>query len=441
VSSVDDADRPASERRATWVSLLRTIRAPLATLMLAGIGLLVPPQTADMLAALEDGRSSISPTIRFHLALAFLALSAWYWSRALVAARFDVPDNESARGLVHDVERRAYDLVPRLMFVLAALLGFGVILRSGAWSNLAYLVLWAVPLGLIVYFRTALVRRLFACLGIEGSVEREQKPAQGLRSTSDPCEWVRSLPRRFRLLIRRASWPNWVSFVFIVASLAVFMWGTLDAFAPWDYPGLPALAALVFPGPAVALVGLGMIIAPLSVLTFLFDGLDISIIVIGLKLLHRPPVVTLLVASVLIAPTLFSLHTVRIVAPTSDVMAPGYRQDLNALFTAWVHQCAPDDETVVRPIIVAVSGGASRAAIWGERVLSEVENATSRDTPRIFAVSSVSGGLLNGRAVRVICGRGVPPRNGLPDRRTSRHARGCRADRHHHHHRSAAASW
>src|SRR5271166_6540633 len=71
------------EYRVTWVSLLRTIRAPLAILILAGIALLVPPQTAEMLAALEDGRRSLGDTFWFHVALAFLALSAWYWSRAL----------------------------------------------------------------------------------------------------------------------------------------------------------------------------------------------------------------------------------------------------------------------------------------------------------------------------------------------------------------------
>ncbi len=393
-SDLSEASTPAW--RVTWTSLLRTIRAPFATLVLAAIGLLVPPQTADMLAALEDGRRSIGNTILFQLALALLALSAWYWSRALLAARFDVPDNAAARRALPDVAPRAYDLVPRLMYVLAVLLGLGIILRSGAWSNLAYLLLWAVPLGVAVYFRTALLRRLFACLGIGRPAEREAKPAAGLRSTGDLCAWVRSLPRRLGMLIQRAPWPNWVSVVLIAISLAVFVWGALDAFVPWPqtYPELAALAADVFPGPAVALVGLALIIAPLSVLTFLFDGLDISVSVLEVTLLRRPPVMTLLVAWVLIAPTLFSLHTVRIVTPTPQAMrGPDERADLGALFVRWVEACAPGTGPV-RPIIVAISGGASRAAIWGERVLFEVEQATGHATPRVFAVSSVSGGSL-----------------------------------------------
>jgi hypothetical protein len=405
------------EYRVTWVSLLRTIRAPLAILILAGIALLVPPQTADMLAALGDGRRSLGDTFWFHVALAFLALSAWYWSRALLAARFDTPDNHAARNALGDrptepspngqppktsrreVRPQTYDLVPRLMFVLAVLIGLAMIIRSGAWSNLAYLVLWSTLLGFGVYYRTALTQRLFKCLGRERRAEPKQQSAGGMRKTEKMCDWLRNVPSRFWLLVKRAPWPNWISIVLVVLSLLVFLWGTLDAFLPWsmlwpEYPGLPALAAAMFPGPAVALAGLGLIIAPLSVLTFLFDGLDIEIDVLGLRLLKRPPVVTILVAWTLIAPALFSLHTVRIITPEASALAPSQRKDLKDLFTAWVGKCAPATGPV-RPIIVAVSGGASRAAIWGERVLSEVENANiGPGAPRIFAVSSVSGGSL-----------------------------------------------
>ncbi|GEM_PF-1579908 len=384
---------PPTEPRVSWISLLRTIRAPFATLVLAGIGLVVPPQTADMLAALEGGRSSIGPAFFFHLSQAVLALSAWYWSRALLAARFDVPDNDQARDRMDDVGAQAYDLVPRLMFVLALLIGFGMILRTGAWSHLAYMALWAAPLGLLVYFRTALVQRLFICFGYVRPANREANPAQGMRSGRDLCDWVRSVPRRLRLLIHRAPGPNWVSGVWVALSVLVFAWGTFDAFVPWDYPGLPALASRVFPGPSVALIGLALIIAPLSVVTFLFDGLNLSITFLGLRVLHRPPVVGVLVGWVLIAPTMFSLHTVRIVDPSSNAMTPENRQDLAKLFGEWVRACA-GDQTPVRPIIIAVSGGASRAALWGERVLFEVEAASGAGKPRVFAVSSVSGGSL-----------------------------------------------
>jgi hypothetical protein len=396
MSETAAAEGSGHERSITWISMLRTIRAPFAILLLAGLALLLPPQTADMLAALGDGRGSISSTIRFHLALALLALSAWYWSRALVAARFDVPDSAEARRDRLGASRRAYDMIPRLMYVLALLIGFGMILRSGAWSSLLWLSIWGALLGLAVYWRTRLESRLITCLGLPPLSERPRAQGQWIGKTSNPCEWVRSLPSRFRLLIERAPWPNSVSIVFFALAILIFVWGTLDAFVPWPMGWrfhLPGLAAWFFPGPAVALAALALIIAPLSVLTFLLDGLDISILLLGLRLLHRPPVVTVLVTWVLIAPTLFSLHTVRIVAPADRGMRPQARQDLGALFGAWASTCQPGPGPV-RPIVVAISGGASRAAIWGERVLHEVEQDAGAKGPRVFAVSSVSGGSL-----------------------------------------------
>ena len=73
------------------MSLLRTVRAPLSVIVLAGIAVVLPPQSRDMLAALGDGDVVLSETVVFYLALALLTFSGWYWSRALISARFDVP--------------------------------------------------------------------------------------------------------------------------------------------------------------------------------------------------------------------------------------------------------------------------------------------------------------------------------------------------------------
>ena len=40
----------------SWGSMLRTVRAAVAVMILGGIGLTVPPQTRDMLAFLDNGR-------------------------------------------------------------------------------------------------------------------------------------------------------------------------------------------------------------------------------------------------------------------------------------------------------------------------------------------------------------------------------------------------
>src|SRR5712691_12656426 len=71
----------------SWLSLLRTARAPLAIVALAAIALVVPPQSGDMLAAVGDGANAVW----FYLALGLFTFSGWYWTRALIAARFDVP--------------------------------------------------------------------------------------------------------------------------------------------------------------------------------------------------------------------------------------------------------------------------------------------------------------------------------------------------------------
>jgi len=52
----------------------------------------------------------------------------------------------------------------------------------------------------------------------------------------------------------------------------------------------------------------------------------------------------------------------------------------------------------VRPIIVAALGGATKAGLWAARVLYDIERATGRGGPAVFAVSSVSGGSLGAAA-------------------------------------------
>lgn len=63
------------------------------------------------------------------------------------------------------------------------------------------------------------------------------------------------------------------------------------------------------------------------------------------------------------------------------------------VFAQWVTACAPGLGPV-QPIIVAVSGGATRAGLWGAAVLDQVLRAEQQNGPALFAVSSVSGGSL-----------------------------------------------
>ena len=111
----------------SWMSLLRTARAPLTVVALAAIALVVPPQSSDMLAALTDGAGFWAGSFWFYVALGLLTFSGWYWTRALIEARFD-GQSEDER-----IDAYAYAAVPWLVFVLTFLLGVGLILRSAAW--------------------------------------------------------------------------------------------------------------------------------------------------------------------------------------------------------------------------------------------------------------------------------------------------------------------
>ena len=108
----------------SWGSMLRTVRAAVAVLFLGGIGLTIPPQTRDMLAFLESGR--IWPAASFQIALIVLAGSAWFWSRAALAARFGIDDDPQLRPAAPDFDWTAYTWLPRLMFVAGFLVGAAI---------------------------------------------------------------------------------------------------------------------------------------------------------------------------------------------------------------------------------------------------------------------------------------------------------------------------
>jgi hypothetical protein len=383
-----------------WLSTLRTIRAPLAVLIVVGIAMTVPSQTADMLAALENVRVWIWPTFAFHLTLAFLAFSSWFWSRALLAAEHGVPDNKPGRDANAFGSEAPYRVVPRLMFLLAVLIGLAIGIRSGAWLNLLYVLAWAIPLWMLLVFRTSLpkasrfglVRQTFGLPAWVGKITAHLPHL--LRN--------RAAYRRIAILAAFSPLSPNVLLALLAIAMTLFAWGSFGGVL--GLPGLPALASQLFPGPSVGLLALALIIGPLSVLTFMFDGVnDWAERKASARgntwwlLLCHPPVLIVLAAWCLITPTLFSLHSVRIMQPSPETIAPSERAGLDLMFTDWAKACYVPS-TDVQPIIVALSGGATRAGIWGERVLSEVEDATSGNGPQIFAVTSVSGGSLGAAA-------------------------------------------
>jgi hypothetical protein len=381
----------------SWLSLLRTARAPLTVVALAAIALVLPPQSSDMLAAIGDDMHIVG----FYAALALLTFSGWYWTRALIAARFDVPHSATGLQALQQADSRidpyAYDAVPWIVFFLTFLLGLGLVARSSVWLAGLPLLVW---LGLFIYYRPGRhVAGARSPRRIEFGTDRHYGSLSGGRTqpTNKLRAWWRGLVTRFVLLVERAPGGAPASATFIGIALLLFVWGAWASFFtfPDAYVSLPIAIATFFHGPAAALFVAALIIAPLSVLTFLADGYKIEFTLGGRTTgPARPPVILALAIWIAVAPWLFHLHTVRV----GETVAA--RQPLAAMFQQWTAACAPGTgpgAPPVQPIIVAVSGGASRAAVWGARILQEAEDVSGPNRA-VFAVSSVSGGSLGAAA-------------------------------------------
>ena len=154
---------------------------------------------------------------------------------------------------------------------------------------------------------------------------------------------------------------------------------------------LPALLSAAAPRVGAAVLCLLLIMGPLTAATMLADRYPARWIVFA----PRVPVLTAMGGLLLLAAQLLPLHQVR--TATRPGPAVGARAGLDDILASFVATCVPADAPV-RPVIVALSGGASRAALWGARVLRDVDAAAADAHGAVFAVSSVSGGSLGAAA-------------------------------------------
>jgi hypothetical protein len=354
----------------SWGSMLRTVRAAVAVMLLGGIGLTVPPQTRDMLAFLED--SGIWPAISFPIALAVLAGSAWFWSRAALAARFGIDDRQRYGAAPAEFNWTAFTWLPRLMLVGSFLVGVVIaFINRSPWSIAGAIVLGVLGLVLVMVRPSG------------QPVALPPAHRYGFRA------WVHGGAKaRFEALLQRAPYGAVPAWILLALGLVPLAFGLIESFT---YTlRLPNRLAVVFPGPGIAVLLLGLMIGPLVAVTFVFDGLTLQWRVGSHRLgLRRPPVLSLIAIYVFVAvPLLFHIHTVRLIDG-----GPVARQPLDKLFRQWVEVCASGPGPV-QPIIVAVSGGATRAGLWGAAVLDHVLQAQQPNGPALFAISSVSGGSL-----------------------------------------------
>jgi hypothetical protein len=347
--------------------MVRTARAALAVLLVGGIGLTIPPQTRDMLAFLDTNR--VWAAISFQLALIVFGGSAWYWSRAALAARFGIDDRQRSSAQTPNFDWVAFTWLPRLMLIATFLVGVVIAIESRSLWSVAGAVLLGVLALLLMILRP---RRT--------SADQPPAPRGGVRT------WIRSgASARLRTLMQRAPYGAGPAVALLVLGLVPLVLGLIEAFTSALL--LPNRLAILFSGPAIALLLLGLMIGPLVAATFVCDGLTLHWRIGRFRLgLRRPPVlIPILLYVFVLVPALFHVHAVRVIDAE-----PVRRQSLDTLFAMWTRRCAPATGPV-QPVIVAVSEGATRAGLWGAAVLDRVLQAQQPGGPALFAVSSVSG--------------------------------------------------
>jgi hypothetical protein len=418
------------QRTLSWKSMFMTARVAALIVGLTAVLLLATPEAGDMLTEISDFSTSIRPAFGFHMALLLMAFFAWHWSRAALSARFDLDDTPLARSrgiqprLVRDqnahIPARPFKLVPRLLFVGTAFIGIIVAVRSADIVDAIVIVVWsAVGYGLLEH-RLAIQQKLaatrtFGFLFAASSPDRAEPEVRAI-----------SMSEAFWRIMRRAPFGRWFALAFYILALGLFVVSGVASFFPSSPLWLRIVILLghLFPGPSAALLCLGLAIGPLTVLTFVADRRTLEFELYGWPIkLQRIPVLTLLAVVILATTQLVSLHDVRIATPRVQEAVNGSpahlvfplnqndRPALEGYFRSWLAQCAQGETrggtTVVRPIIVAVSGGASRAGLWGARVLVEVDAiAAENRTTSIFAISSVSGGSVGAAAYVAALHRG-----------------------------------
>jgi hypothetical protein len=312
-----------------------------------------------------------------------------------------------------------------VVFLAAFLPPLLAALRSGAWLQTILLLLLA---GLLL---GALVLRR----GVFGP--RDDLAPQLHAEAPSAFRW--EMPLRLRQLLRLAPggallaglWLGVGLLMLLGSLLAIFGLGTeaVRGVVP-AWPGLAAALGACFPGPGALYVAAAFALAVATALSFVADGLRVPPRWHGV--VRRPPVFLLLALVAVVAAATVPLHAVRAIVPGHAAVAPAVRRPLGDLFGAWVAACAPGDAAQpVRPVIMALSGGASKAALWAARVLRDVEAALpppGAGAPAIFAVSSVSGSSLGAGAwISTIAGApdGARCRNPAPEAAD----RASRADR------------
>jgi hypothetical protein len=326
---------PPAAGEVSWTSMLRTARAVFGTLVVTGLALILPQQTEDMLAGHGDSVQGLGTAAAFHGMLAFLAFSAWFWSRSVLAARLRIADSRNSReefswqpapgSAARKIDRQAFERIPRLLALAVAIIGAAAALRSGAWITLGIVVAWTA-------------------LGAWFLIDRLNLLTP--RPLSGPLPrpfWLRLMPMAVWTTIddlsRYAPWGRRLALTLLVAAAVAFLGATVETLVVGS-ARLPDWLGTWLPGPAAALGALALAMGALTVLIYATDRIRLCGTLFGIPWnLSRPPVMTALLLVILVVPSLVPLHIVRVVDESAMVASPGQRLSLGEFFGKWVESC------------------------------------------------------------------------------------------------------
>jgi hypothetical protein len=409
----------------TWLILLivasvilvqcsRTLRHEFQYFWEAPVGILVPilaviviwraPQMPDMVAGLLNGRHVYLAVGLFWGSAALLGITGWYWTRAILGAKYALLTVEDRTDRFHNPEfntrREAVvrnflgpsDLAELVWAertpVLVAMLAAVLIVSMSAPSlkmGIAHAVGFIVFIGIIGVFwfvvQVFALRREKRRRGSrsERSERLERLHAYALARPGTFSDWFRFIPRYVNVVLFAAPGGRFLSVSFLVVNvLALFVIATWDG----NSTAYPA-------SPTVALLALALVIPPLCLALGALLQMPV----------FQPHTVSLLIGAVMIFVVTWnppSLYSVRLLDNHAE------RPDLATALRTWRHAClrdwpekdaAPAEEAPV--IIVAAEGGASRGAIWLLSAMRELDRRTDGAFGQhVFAISGVSGGSL-----------------------------------------------
>ena len=279
----------------------------------------------------------------------------------------------------------AFVWLPRLLFIAAALIGITLLLFPFAFPSalvhLAYVVIWAV-----FGFWVLVTRQQWPSLNNKISPDARPTPGKATGHAGTQPSWLaRFWQSQLWQFLRNRIWHPLVRLLayapissklgwgLLITGLVIFLAGAIESFLPQSLlpegsPGFAAFFARGLPGPSIAVLGLGLMIGPLAALTFVADGFKLQWEFLNSRFgPRRPPVILILALWIfVVVPWLFKSHTVRIFDPTPTQAAgladPAARAPLQEMWTKWI-ECNGAGPGTLRPVIVAISGGATRAGL------------------------------------------------------------------------------